>query len=161
MVPPNHQFQFSIGFFIINHPFWGTPIFGNTQVGPKTFQECPLPRGDRMIELRAEYLLRGGYILVCVPRILGTWSSLMQIFQLFFFWIESQVTNKGLGYRVNTKSTLTVFAMHGTMHQWPLFLGNLAADLMVWLNYCFSSWWSYCNQVDSKFKVTKNTIFHA
>ena len=22
-----------IGFFIINHPFWGTPIFGNTQIG--------------------------------------------------------------------------------------------------------------------------------
>ncbi len=27
-----------IGFFIINHPFWGTPIFGNTQM----FQECPV-----------------------------------------------------------------------------------------------------------------------
>ena len=23
-----------IGFSIINHPFWGTPIFGNTRVGP-------------------------------------------------------------------------------------------------------------------------------
>ena len=21
-----------IGFFIINHPFWGTPIFGNTHI---------------------------------------------------------------------------------------------------------------------------------
>ncbi len=30
MVPPNHQF--SIGFSIINHPFSGTPIFGNTLV---------------------------------------------------------------------------------------------------------------------------------
>ena len=29
LVPPNHPF--SIGFsLIINHPFWGTPIFGNT-----------------------------------------------------------------------------------------------------------------------------------
>ena len=25
-----------IGFSIINHPFWGTTIFGNTQIGPKT-----------------------------------------------------------------------------------------------------------------------------
>ena len=29
-VPPNHPFQ--IGFSIINHPFWGTPIFGNTHI---------------------------------------------------------------------------------------------------------------------------------
>ena len=28
VVPPNHQLL--IGFSIINHPFWGTPIFGNT-----------------------------------------------------------------------------------------------------------------------------------
>ena len=27
-----------IGFFIINHPFWGTPIFGNTQVGVDSYQ---------------------------------------------------------------------------------------------------------------------------
>ena len=31
VVPPNHQF-YLIGFSIINHPFWGTPIFGNTQM---------------------------------------------------------------------------------------------------------------------------------
>ena len=31
MVPPNHSIL--IGFSIINHPFWGTTIFGNTQVG--------------------------------------------------------------------------------------------------------------------------------
>ena len=30
-VPPNHEF-YIIGFSIINHPFWGTPIFGNTQI---------------------------------------------------------------------------------------------------------------------------------
>ena len=29
-VSPNHPFL--IGFSIINHPFWGTPIFGNTQM---------------------------------------------------------------------------------------------------------------------------------
>ena len=23
-----------VGFSIINHPFWGTPIFGNTHMGP-------------------------------------------------------------------------------------------------------------------------------
>ena len=30
VVPPNHPFL--IGFSIINHPFWGTPIFGNTLI---------------------------------------------------------------------------------------------------------------------------------
>ena len=29
-IPPNHPFL--IGFSIINHPFWGTPIFGNTHM---------------------------------------------------------------------------------------------------------------------------------
>ena len=29
-VPPNHPIL--IGFSIINHPFWGTPIFGNTHI---------------------------------------------------------------------------------------------------------------------------------
>ena len=31
LVPPNHPFWLW-GFFIINHPFWGTPIFGNTHI---------------------------------------------------------------------------------------------------------------------------------
>ena len=30
-LPPNHPFL--IGFSIINHPFWGTTIFGNTHLG--------------------------------------------------------------------------------------------------------------------------------
>ena len=30
-VPPNHPFL--IEFSIINHPFWGTPVFGNTHMG--------------------------------------------------------------------------------------------------------------------------------
>ena len=30
VVPPNHPFL--IGFSILNHPFWGTPIFENTQI---------------------------------------------------------------------------------------------------------------------------------
>ncbi len=30
MVPPNHPIL--IGFSIINHPFWGTPIFGNIRI---------------------------------------------------------------------------------------------------------------------------------
>ena len=33
--PPNHPIL--IGFSNLNHPFWGTPIFGNTQVGPDFF----------------------------------------------------------------------------------------------------------------------------
>ena len=35
-VPPNHPFL--IGFSILNHPFWGTPIFGNTHLARKL---CP------------------------------------------------------------------------------------------------------------------------
>ncbi len=31
MVPPNHPILIGFG-TIINHPFWGTPIFGNTHV---------------------------------------------------------------------------------------------------------------------------------
>ena len=31
VVPPNHPFN-RAGFSIINHPFWGTPIFGNTHM---------------------------------------------------------------------------------------------------------------------------------
>ena len=27
-----------IGFSIINHPFWGPPIFGNTHIGDKLYK---------------------------------------------------------------------------------------------------------------------------
>ena len=30
-----------IGFSIISHPFWGTPIFGNTHMFPKQFRNLP------------------------------------------------------------------------------------------------------------------------
>jgi len=30
VVPPNHPIL--VGFSIINHPFWGIPIFGNTHM---------------------------------------------------------------------------------------------------------------------------------
>ena len=33
-VPPNHPFY--IGFSIINHPFWGTPMFGNNHMVSST-----------------------------------------------------------------------------------------------------------------------------
>ena len=33
MVPPNHPFVHRI-FHEINHPFWGTPIFGNIHIYP-------------------------------------------------------------------------------------------------------------------------------
>ena len=29
-----------IGFSLINHPFWGTNIFGNTHIGPATCREA-------------------------------------------------------------------------------------------------------------------------
>ena len=35
VVPPNHPIL--IGFSIINHPFWGTLIFGNTPIHPSDF----------------------------------------------------------------------------------------------------------------------------
>ncbi len=30
-----------IGFSIINHPFWGTPIFGNTHIDSVVYLCCP------------------------------------------------------------------------------------------------------------------------
>ena len=41
-LPPNHPFL--IGFSIINHPFWGTTIFGNTHMynpGSQSGWKCP------------------------------------------------------------------------------------------------------------------------
>ncbi len=29
---PHKKISFFGGFSIVNHPFWGTPIFGNTQI---------------------------------------------------------------------------------------------------------------------------------
>ena len=37
VVPPNHPFL--IGISIINHPFWGTTIFGNTYINPEKNSE--------------------------------------------------------------------------------------------------------------------------
>ncbi len=34
-----------IGFSIINHPFWGTPIFGNTHFVGDEFPSFPTPFG--------------------------------------------------------------------------------------------------------------------
>ena len=33
-----------IGFFIINHPFWGIPIFGNTHMNISNFKSQVLSR---------------------------------------------------------------------------------------------------------------------
>ncbi len=35
MVPPNHPFVHRV-FHYFHHPFWGTPIFGNTQINLRT-----------------------------------------------------------------------------------------------------------------------------
>ena len=40
VVPPNHPIL--IGFSIINHPFWGTPIFGNTHMNKNIEQQNPV-----------------------------------------------------------------------------------------------------------------------
>ena len=42
VVPPNHPF--SLGFSSINHPFWGTPIFGNTHIVPWRIKTSNSPR---------------------------------------------------------------------------------------------------------------------
>ena len=36
-----------IGFSSINHPFWGTPIFGNTHIWSKGIATCPVPKVPR------------------------------------------------------------------------------------------------------------------
>ena len=41
MVPPNHPIL--IGFSIINHPFWDTPIFGNTHIYNEFFKYHLIP----------------------------------------------------------------------------------------------------------------------
>ena len=53
-----------IGFSIINHPFWGTPIFGNTHMEPKNdgFQkESPIPGWH----FQMPCLTLVGYLAVC------------------------------------------------------------------------------------------------
>ena len=49
VVPPNHPIL--IGFSIINHPFWGTSIFGTTQMVLdilKWKSTPPPPENERM-----------------------------------------------------------------------------------------------------------------
>ena len=49
MVPPNHPLL--IEFSIINHPFWGTPIFGNTQFFMQsTNSKCPVQQNGSISE---------------------------------------------------------------------------------------------------------------
>ena len=43
-----------IGFSIINHPFWGTFIFGNTQVMLRKPSKEPTPRGCFISNYRGE-----------------------------------------------------------------------------------------------------------
>ena len=58
-----------IGFSIINHPFWGTPIFGNTQMGPVIPRS--LSRDPRRLDLK----LWLGYMLT-------SWQIPMVFFSL-------------------------------------------------------------------------------
>ena len=46
VVPPNHPIL--IGFSIINHPFWGTPIFGNIHIGIVIGQYIWIPMNSPM-----------------------------------------------------------------------------------------------------------------
>jgi len=45
-VPPNHPFL--IGFSILNHPFLGTPIFGNTHMYMYLEPVCPVFWGFKL-----------------------------------------------------------------------------------------------------------------
>ena len=50
VVPPKSSIL--IGFSIIVHPFWGTPIFGNTHIKPIFFQQSPNPIQPDVVFLR-------------------------------------------------------------------------------------------------------------
>ena len=65
----------SIGFSIINHPFWGTPIFGNTQMLPISLlflisqgSVCPTVEHGMLNGLSPQALAFNTKILKEVPR---------------------------------------------------------------------------------------------
>ena len=69
---PNHPF-YLIGFSIINHPFWGTPIFGNIHIfwlarkvrneGMKLYMGFDGDTDSFITLLRASQFLLGGVFL--------------------------------------------------------------------------------------------------
>ena len=66
-----------IGFSIINHPFWGTPIFGNTHI-PWPME---IHHGKRLVSNREPVLLRRNFVQCYRPNqrySLVEWSA--------FFW---------------------------------------------------------------------------
>ena len=65
MVPPKSSIL--IGFSIVNHPFWGTPIFGNTHLGLKLWLSSVLYQKSVWT--------------------LGPWR-LEKIFVPFLFWLK-------------------------------------------------------------------------
>ena len=69
-----------IGFSIINHPFWDTHIFGNTQVGELTIQ--PIDRSSPLITSHFQQDIRTSYMGRCHAKIflehLGPTSSVFQ-----------------------------------------------------------------------------------
>ena len=86
----------SIGFSIINHPFWGTPIFGNIQMHHSIYD-------DRFGALRCKRFVPHGthcfsrwwnfkYFLFS-PRTLEKWFNLTSI---FFRWVGSTTKQMSL-----------------------------------------------------------------
>ena len=53
--PPNHPFSILIGLSIINHPFWGTPIFGNTHMQTHHFRAALAAKPEFSIIPRAHH----------------------------------------------------------------------------------------------------------
>ena len=86
VVPPNHPFL--IGFSILNHPFWGTPIFGNTQM-IVVFKERALarPRWPGFASTNIDRLSTSGS-----PYVFGSWKKrgrkLRHFFGCFTSWMH-------------------------------------------------------------------------
>ena len=57
-----------IGFSIINHPFWGTTIFGNTHIN----QPCFCGGGDVVFLLKVQYSILKSLISTCVLSYVGS-----------------------------------------------------------------------------------------
>ena len=80
-----------IGFSIINHPFWGIPIFGNTHMkliprfGPASNQQNRKPQEMKLKELKNGRLAASFYAADCVLG--GNFRGVLFCFVFFFWWV--------------------------------------------------------------------------
>ena len=78
VVPPNHPFL--MGFSIINHPFWGTPIFGNTHISVIFHSTCWKVSCDGSVSLQ--------HLILTYPIPFRTWQ-LGDCHDMTRFWADS------------------------------------------------------------------------